>query len=146
MSREGKVRVWWGCKPEGLKRRLVGWLGDEKLLTQLKLIDRRSGALSRAAVMLFGKDPQTACLSAKIKCVCCAGTQYRRPFVLQVYEGDLFDQVDQAEIFVLNHVDTTVGTRNDSVQAPVLHEIPPRAIREVIVNAIAHRDYESQKS
>ena len=141
-------RVRWFVDTARRERKLAAKVceTDEKLLTHLKLMDRRSGALSRAAVMLFGKDPQTACLSAKIKCVCCAGTQYRRPFVLQVYEGDLFDQVDQAEIFVLNHVDTTVGTRNDSVQAPVLHEIPPRAIREVIVNAIAHRDYESNAS
>lgn len=119
---------------------------DEKLLIHLKLQSKKTAALSRAAIMLFGKDPQSVCLSAKIKCVCCAGTQYRRPFVMQVYEGDLFDQVDQAEIFVLSHIDTTVGTRTDSTQAHVEYEVPPRAIREVIVNAVAHRDYASNAS
>ena len=28
VSREGEVRVWLGCKPEGLKRRLGGGLGE----------------------------------------------------------------------------------------------------------------------
>ncbi len=28
VSREGEVRVWRGCKPEGLKRRLGGGLGE----------------------------------------------------------------------------------------------------------------------
>ena len=28
VSREDEVRVWRGCKPEGLKRRLVGGLGE----------------------------------------------------------------------------------------------------------------------
>ena len=141
-------RVRWFVDTARKERKLAAKVGetDEKSLVHLKLMNRTTRALTRAAIMLFGKDPQSVCLSAKIKCVCCAGTQYRRPFVLQVYEGDLFDQVDQAEIFVLNHVDTTVGIRDDSIQAPVLHEIPPRAVREVIVNAVAHRDYASNAS
>ena len=141
-------RVRWFVDTARRERKLAAKVGetDEKLLVHLKLMNRKTRALSRAAIMLFGKDPQSVCLSAKIKCVCCAGTQYRRPFVLQVYEGDLFDQVDQAEIFVLNHIDTTVGIRTDSVQAPTTYEIPPRAIREVIVNAVAHRDYASTAS
>lgn len=141
-------RVRWFVDTAKKERKLAAKVceTDEKLLVHLKLQSKKTAALSRAAIMLFGKDPQSVCLSAKIKCVCCAGTQYRRPFVMQVYEGDLFDQVDQAEIFVLSHIDTTVGTRTDSTQAHVEYEVPPRAIREVIVNAVAHRDYASNAS
>lgn len=119
---------------------------DEKLLIHLKLMRKRDGKLTRAALLLFGRDPQSVCLSSKVKCVCCAGTEYRRPFVMQVYEGDLFDQVDQAEIFVLNHVDAKIGTRSESVQPPTEFDIPQSAIREMIVNAVAHRDYVSHAS
>jgi len=45
--------------------------------------------------------------------------------------------------FVLSKINRSVGTRAESIQAPVRYEIPPDVIREAIVNAIAHRDYTS---
>ncbi len=118
---------------------------SKTLLTHLNLFDE--GALTNAAILLFGSNPQRHHRVAETKCVSCHGTEYRRPFAAQqVYGGDLFNRADQAKDFVLSRIDRAVGTRAESLQAPATYELPPDAIGEAIVNAIAHRDYNSNAS
>ena len=54
--------------------------------------------------------------------------------------------MDQAVDFVLGKLALSVGTRAQSVQAPVAYEIPKEVITEAIVNAVAHRDYTDNSS
>jgi predicted HTH transcriptional regulator len=102
------------------------------------------GQPTRAAVLLFGRDPQRFMASAEIRCMHFHGTEVQRPApYYKIFKGSLFEQVDQAVNFVLSVITRSVGTRALSSQAPVAYEIPPDVIREAIVNAIAHRDYAS---
>jgi len=118
---------------------------SKTLLTHLNLLD--DGTLPNAAILLFGSNPQRYHRVAETKCVSCHGIEYRRPFAAQqVYGGDLFNQAEQAKEFVLSRIDRAVGTRAKSLQAPVTYELPPDAVGEAIVNAIAHRDYNSKAS
>jgi predicted HTH transcriptional regulator len=72
------------------------------------------------------------------------GTEIVRPVPFyRIFKGHLFEQADMALDFVLSKLDRSVGTRAESVQAPVRHEVPPDVVREAIVNAIARRDYAS---
>ena len=64
----------------------------------------------------------------------------------QVYTGTVFELVDHAVDFVLSKIALSVGTRAESIQAPVAYEIPKEVITEAIVNAVAHRDYTSAGS
>jgi predicted HTH transcriptional regulator len=48
--------------------------------------------------------------------------------------------------FVLSKINLAVGTRAAATQVPVSYELPPDAVREAIVNAVAHRDYTSTGS
>jgi len=115
------------------------------LLTHLNLLDK--GKPTNAAIMLFGSNPQRFHRPAETKCIHCHGTEYRRPFAsLQVYGGDVFEQADQARDFVLGKINRPVGTRAESITAPATYELPPDAVGEAIVNAIVHRDYNSNAS
>jgi len=117
----------------------------QALLTHLNLLD--DGKPTNAAMLLFGSNPQRFHRTAETKCMHCHGTEYRRPFdSMQVYGDDLFQQANQARDFVLAKINRAIGTRATSITAPATYELPPDAIGEAIVNAIAHRDYHSNAS
>ena len=138
--------VEWFAKTAARERGLPASLSasPETLFRHLRLMD--GDRLTNAAMLLFGKDPRKVCLSSMVKCVFCAGREYRRPFVQQVYEGTLFNQIDQAWLFVLSHIDREVGFVGDTVEAKQSYDLPKDAVREAIVNAVAHRDYFSKAS
>lgn len=47
---------------------------------------------------------------------------------------------------MLSRINLSAGDRSQSVEAPVEYEFPRSAVAEVIVNAVAHRDYSSTGS
>ena len=117
----------------------------EKILTHLNLLNR--GKVTNAAILLFGKQPQRFFLTSEVKCAHFHGTRVQKPIPFyQVYKGNLFELVDQAVDFVLSKIDLAVGTRARNIAVPTAYEIPPEVIKEAIVNAIAHRDYDSTAS
>ena len=115
------------------------------LLQHLNLLNR--GRLSNAAVLLFGKVPQRFLISSEIKCAHFHGTRVAKPIPsYQIYQGTVFDLVDQAVDFVLSKLALSVGTRAESIQVPIAYEIPKEVVTEAIVNAVVHRDYTSTGS
>ncbi len=54
---------------------------------------------------------------------------------------DVFSQIDQAENFVLRNIRKEAEVSNITGRRESRYEIPYRAIREAIANAVAHRDY-----
>jgi len=117
----------------------------KSLFTHLNLLSDEKP--TNAAILIFGSNPQALHRPAETKCMLIHGTEYLRPFAsYQIYGGDLFEQADQARNFVLSNVKRTVGTRAESITAPASYEFPPDAISEAIINALVHRDYNSNGS
>ena len=115
------------------------------LLRHLNLLNK--GRLTNAAMLLFGQAPQRFLISSEVKCAHFHGTEVAKPIPsYQVYKGTVFALVDQAVDFVLGKIALSVGTRAESVRAPVEYEIPKEVVTEAIVNAVAHRDYTDNSS
>ena len=124
---------------------LTEGVSTEELLVHLNLLN--DGRPTNAAVLVFGRAPQQFLISSEVKCAHFHGTEVAKPIPsYQVYRGTAFQLVDQAVDFVLSKIALSVGTRAESVQAPVAYEIPKEVVTEAIVNAVAHRDYTSNAS
>jgi ATP-dependent DNA helicase RecG len=109
----------------------------KEALERLSLI--KVAKLTNAALLLFGKNPQRYFLQTKIRCARYKGTTPITFIDLRIIEGDIIDQVEEAENFVLSHIKKAakiVGFERQEVW-----EYPINALREAIVNAICHRDY-----
>ena len=114
----------------------------ETLLELLNL--RNDGKLTNAAVLLFGKSPQRFLISSGVTCAHFHGRHVVKPIPAhQKFQGNVFALVDQAVDFVLSKIALHVGTRADSVRAPVTYEIPKEVVTEAIVNAVAHLELHS---
>jgi predicted HTH transcriptional regulator len=117
----------------------------KNILVHLNLI--KKGKLNNSAILLFAKNPQKFYRQAKIKCIQFPGIEIEKPFLsYHIFEGNLFDQIDKAVAFVLGTIKIPVIQRENSVQVSRLPEIPIFVIHEAIVNAVAHRDYNSSAS
>lgn len=103
----------------------------------------RNNKLTNAGVLLFTKNTQQFFSQAEVRCARFSGTEPIKPFIdMKVFEGDIIDQVDKALGFVLEHTPMKVYLVGKP-EREERYEYPPDAIREAIVNAICHRDYES---
>ncbi len=108
-------------------------------LERLELL--KDGKLTNAAVLLFGKIPQRFFLQSKIRCAKYKGVTPITFIDMKIIEGNLIDQIDAAEKFALSHIKKAAKiVMLERVEA---WEYPPDALREAIVNAVCHRDYET---
>lgn len=140
-------RIKWFVKQAKLERDFLFSSKDNinNFIEELALADNNK--LLNAALMLFGENPQKYCPAAIIKCSHYYGIEVSRPIPNQkIFEGDLFQQVDDAVDFVMSKLNRTVGERNEGALAEVIEEVPNKVIAEVVVNAVVHRDYDSNGS
>jgi predicted HTH transcriptional regulator len=79
-------------------------------------------------------------ISSCVKCCQYYGTEITRPIPsLHIYEGDVFQLIDQAVSFMMSRIDAQVGGRDKNVIAEVVPKLPLLAVTEAIVNAVCHR-------
>jgi ATP-dependent DNA helicase RecG len=159
LAKEGGGRVYWDeqvCEdagPEDIdEERIRQFLRKAKYERRLEIdpdilvkeaLERLSlvkgDKLTNASIMLFGKEPQKLFLQTKLRCARYKGTTPITFIDLKIVEGNIIDQVEKAENFVLSHIKKAakiVGFERQEVW-----EYPLNALREAIVNAICHRDY-----
>lgn len=101
--------------------------------------------MSGAAILLFGKDPQRFFKRARVRFIRYEGTEAKVGAQMNVikdkiFTGRIIDVVQQSVEFVRSQIKehTYLGAEGRFVTEP---EYPEFAWKELIVNAIAHRDY-----
>jgi ATP-dependent DNA helicase RecG len=95
-----------------------------------------------AAILLFGHHPQQWLPNATILAVRFPGDSFSDSYVKQDIAGTLPEQLQLAEAFVHSNLQTEVRLIGLVRQETL--EYPFEAVREVLVNAVAHRDYNHQ--
>lgn len=95
---------------------------------------------TNAGILLFGKEPQHFIRCAEIAAVRFAGDTMSDKHNRQDIGGTLIDQIKRAETFLIDHLRKDV-TLADTMARTETYEYPLEAARELVVNAVAHRDY-----
>jgi len=117
-------------------------LAPAETLLRRGCVVRLAGKLrpTNAGLLLFGRDPQRWVRSSEILAVRYPGTTMGDQFIREVIQGTLPEQIRQAEAFVVSNLRR--GVRLDRLERSEETEYPPQAVREAVVNAVAHRDYQ----
>lgn len=97
---------------------------------------------TNAAILLFGRFPQQWLPSASILAARFPGPAFGDEFIKQDLTGCLPDQLRQAEAFLQQNLRSVV--RMAGLERQETPEYPYQAVRELLVNAVAHRDYNLQ--
>ncbi|MCA9882900.1 MAG: putative DNA binding domain-containing protein [Anaerolineae bacterium] len=116
---------------------------DEKTIMIQRGCLTQSGGEHRptnAGILLFGKAPQHFIRCAEIAAVRFAGDTMTDKHNRQDIGGTLIDQIKRAETFLIDHLRKDV-TLSDTMARSETYEYPLEAARELVVNAVAHRDY-----
>ncbi len=92
-----------------------------------------------AGLLLFGRHPQQWTPNATILAARFSGVAISDQFVKQEIRGTLPQQLRQAETFVRDQLRSVV--RLVGLSREETPEYPLEAVRELLVNAVAHRDY-----
>jgi ATP-dependent DNA helicase RecG len=95
-----------------------------------------------AALLLFSRHPQQWLPNATILATRFSGKTFSDRYVKQDISGSLSEQLQQADIFVRDNLRSTVRLIGLAHQESL--EYPFEAVRELITNAVAHRDYNLQ--
>jgi ATP-dependent DNA helicase RecG len=107
-----------------------------------------------AGLLLFGREPQRLLPSAEVVLVRYSGTEMSDTFIRETARGSLPEQIRAAEAFLVANMrkgariadGSSVRFANQALTTSFRREEKPEypmpAVREVIVNAIAHRDYQ----
>lgn len=112
-------------------------MSREDILRNLKLLDGKN--MKNAGVLLFCKEASKHFGGAVIICSAFQGNDKVKIVDSKKFDADLFTNFEEVYKFLVYRLNTeyiiTSGARIEKL------ELPEKAIREAILNAIVHRDY-----
>ena len=107
-----------------------------EVVEKLELV--RDGHPTWAAILLFGKNPQSPMTQATVHC-----GRFRTDIDItddRLIAGSIIDQIEETMDFLKKHINVrfviTGKPRRDQIW-----DYPLQALREAVVNAVCHRDY-----
>ena len=112
-----------------------------KLLENMKILTRQDKKLvfTVGGYLLFGLNPQKEIPVCKITIAKFEGNEIGEEFEKKDLEGNLEEQIKAADTVLNLYLKTRVKIK--VFENELKPEIPKEVLREVVVNAVAHRDY-----
>ena len=118
----------------------IAGLPRQRLLANWGLLAEDTDSLTVTGALLLGGAPQRFLPHAYISALRIPGTEIATPPMDQKrIDGRAFDMLVGAERFLEFHLLRRHRIRG--LEPEVVPELPPAALREVLVNAVVHRDY-----
>lgn len=99
------------------------------------------GHMSHAGAWLLARDIRKFNISADVACALFMGVDKVRILDRRGFHSDVYSMIDEVVAWILSKIN--VGYIIEHVKREERPELPEEALREVIVNALAHRDYRS---
>ena len=119
-------------------RERIQKVGKNQLLSW-KLLVERDGAYHPTNGYLLLNGDATEFPDAAIQCAVFKGTVRDIFITRKEFTGALYEQIEDAYNFVLQHID--LGSRIEGIARQDYYELPVKTIREMISNAVCHRSY-----
>ncbi len=115
----------------------------EDQLASLRFLDRRTGVPTNAAILLFGKDVQGFIPGAYVQYVHYEGLDATSEVLRERrFSGDLMAVLRDLSSLA-DEVARAHPVEIDALREKTVYDYPPAALRETLINAVVHRDYES---
>ena len=123
------------------KRKTSG--SDKNLLEALQGI--KNNKPTNAGILLFGKNPQNFFMNAYIALARYKGSEVGvERLDYKEFTGNLFNQIDKCNAYILEHTSIMSRLEPGKIRREDISEYGLFSIRELITNAVCHRDYENQ--
>jgi ATP-dependent DNA helicase RecG len=115
-----------------------------EVLRSLKCLRERDGkiAVTNAGILLFGKRPEDFVPMSYVTIARYPGNEIGRKYSdIRDFHGRLFDIVDSVDQYVREHMAEASEVVEDRLARNIIPQYPYFAVREIITNAVVHRDY-----
>ena len=110
-----------------------------EVLRKLELV--KDDSATWAAILLFGKRPQSPLIQATVHC----GRFREKIHIMddRLIEGSVLYQLNETMDFIQKHINVRFEITGEKAQRDTIWDYPLDALREAVTNAICHRDYAS---
>lgn len=114
-------------------------LTRDEVLRNLELLDD-DNKLKNAGVLMFCKKASKFISSATITCAVFRGKTKTKVIDSKEFDADLYTNYTEAFLYLESRINTEYIIKGGGPRKEIL-ELPEEALREALLNAIAHRDY-----
>ena len=126
---------------EGKRKRSIDFVNVKQTLQNLNLMSTDGNRVKNAALLMFGKDIQKSFPQAKINFLMYSNDEIKETDLIlkKSIEGSLLEQFNKVTELISAYTENRVIM--EGFRRTEINQYPSSAIREALVNALAHRDY-----
>lgn len=116
----------------------------EEQLASLRFYDAKANCPTHAGILMFGRHPEFVLPGAYIQYIKFSGTSMMSDVVFEKrFSGSLINELRHLDDFIKVNIIKERPVRKDSFQEDLIRNYPYWALRELLLNAVMHRNYES---